>query len=163
MKNNLKANAQKFASWLGIVGASSCYLAMFPLSVVAILGIVGISATGILFALNTYMVSVLFQPVLFLSLALLVIGAIPWGLIPTTLALLAGLLIYLSMNIYIKAWLFLLAFLLLALAPLVGEYNTKGFITRKNIVISSLPFVIISLILIAATYSSGQAVMMSLP
>lgn len=110
------AFGEKLRTLLGVCGCISCYFAMFPAIALGIVGIFGLSTSQTLDALNAYMGSVLFQPILVLSILLLVAGLLRYGKTPLILSILAGIGIFTSMNFYMRAWLFTLSFAVLALA-----------------------------------------------
>jgi len=120
------ANAKsKILSFLGVCGCLSCYVAMFPAILLGIVGIFGVSSSQTLNALNTYMGSVLFQPILIISILFLIIGVLRYGKIPLSLSIVAGLGIFVSMNFYMQEWLFTLSFVILALAYYLAFQKAK--------------------------------------
>lgn len=122
----LSSNAKtKISSFLGVCGCISCYIAMFPAILLGIVGIFGLSNAQTLGALNAYMGSVLFQPILIISILLLIIGLLRYGKTPIALSVLAGIGIFVSMNFYMKNWLFTLSFVILALAYYLAFRETK--------------------------------------
>lgn len=125
---------------------------MFPLSLVGIVGLLGISSLGLIPALNAYMASPFFQPVLILSILLLIFATLPLGKITSALSLAAGILIFISMNLYMQAWLFLLAFFILGAAHIWGRFMKLGVMLARDIAIAGLPFIILAAILGITTY-----------
>lgn len=120
-----KAFGEKLRSFLGICGCLSCYVAMFPAILLGIVGIFGSSSAQTLDALNAYMGSVLFQPILIISILLLIVGLLRYGKTPLVLSVLAGIGIFASMNFYMRAWLFTLSFGMLTLAYYLAFRRTK--------------------------------------
>lgn len=111
-----KAFGEKLRTFLGVCGCFSCHIAMFPAILLGIVGIFGLSSSQTLNALNAYMGSALFQPILIISILLLIVGLLRYGKTPLILSILAGLGIFVSMNFYMRGWLFTLSFGILALA-----------------------------------------------
>jgi len=122
---NNKTFGEKLRAFLGICGCLSCYVAMFPAILLGIVGIFGLSSSQTLNALNVYMGSVLFQPILVISILLLIVGLLRYGKTPLVLSILAGLGILASMNFYMTEWLFTLSFGILALAYYLAFRKTK--------------------------------------
>ena len=120
------AFGEKLRAFLGICGCLSCYAAMFPAILLGIVGILGLSSAQTFDALNAYMGSVLFQPILIISILLLIIGLLRYGKTPLVLSILAGIGIFASMNFYMRAWLFTLSFGILALAYYLAFRKTKA-------------------------------------
>lgn len=120
-----KAFGEKLRAFLGVCGCLSCYIAMFPAILLGIVGIFGLSSSQTLGALNAYMASVLFGPILIISILLLIIGLLRYGRSPLVLSILAGIGIFTSMNFYMRAWLFTLSFAVLALAYYLAFRKTK--------------------------------------
>lgn len=120
-----KAFGEKLRAFLGVCGCISCYIAMFPAIFLGIVGIFGLSNTQTLDALNAYMGSVLFQPILIISILLLIIGLLRYGKTIIVLSGLAGIGIFVSMNFYMRSWLFTFSFALLALAYYLAFQKTK--------------------------------------
>lgn len=125
-KGGDKAFGEKLRAFLGICGCLSCYIAMFPAILLGIVGIVGLSSSQTLGALNAYMGSVVFQPILIISILLLIVGLLRYGKIPLALSILAGMGIFVSMNFYMQGWLFTLSFGVLALAYYLALQKTKA-------------------------------------
>lgn len=98
---------------------------MFPAILLGIVGIFGLSSSLTLSALNAYMGSVLFQPILIISILLLIIGLLRYEKAPLALSVLAGIGIFVSMNFYMRSWVFTLSFTLLALAYYLAFRRTK--------------------------------------
>lgn len=121
-----KAFSEKFRAFLGVCGCLSCYVAMFPAILLGVMGIIGLSATRTLDALNAYMSSILFQPILVISILFLIIGLLRYGKISLILSIIAGLGIFVSMNFYMTEWLFTLSFGILALAYYLAYQKTKA-------------------------------------
>ncbi len=143
---------RRILTWLGIVGSASCYVAMFPLSLVGILGLLSISSSAVIPALNAYMVSPLFQPILLFSIVLLIVGMVPFGKTATALSIAAGVLIFVSMNVSMRPWIFLFSFFVLAVARIVGMYQRERAFSFQALLVSALPFILIALILGLSTY-----------
>lgn len=128
-KNQIGGNTafgEKLRAFLGVCGCLSCYAAMFPAISLGIVGIFGLSSSQTLAALNAYMGSALFQPILIISILLLIIGLLRYGRTPLILSILAGIGIFASMNFYMRAWLFTLSFGMLALAYYLAFRKTKA-------------------------------------
>lgn len=121
-----KAFGEKLRAFLGVCGCFSCYAAMFPAILLGIVGIFGFSSPQTLDALNAYMGSVLFQPILIISILLLIVGLLHYGKTPLVLSVLAGIGIFVSMNFYMRGWLFTLSFGILALAYYLAFRKTKA-------------------------------------
>lgn len=121
-----KAFGEKLRSFLGVCGCLSCYIAMFPAILLGIVGIFGLSSTQTLDALNAYMSSVLFQPILIISILLLIVGLLRYGKTLIVLSALAGIGIFVSMNLYMRSWFFTFSFVLLALAYLLAYRKSKS-------------------------------------
>lgn len=120
------ANAKsKILSFLGVCGCFSCYVAMFPAILLGIIGIFGISNSQTLNALNAYMGLILFQPILIISILFLIISLLRYGKFPLSLSIVAGLGIFVSMNFYMREWLFTLSFGILALAYYLAFQKAK--------------------------------------
>lgn len=124
-KGGDKAFGEKLRAFLGVCGCLSCYAAMFPAILLGIIGIFGLSNAKTLDVLNAYMGSVLFQPILIISILLLIVGLLRYGKTPLVLSFLAGIGIFVSMNFYMRSWLFTLSFALLALAYYLAFRKTK--------------------------------------
>ena len=120
-----KGLKDKTLSFLGVCGCNSCYVAMFPAILLGIIGVFGLSSAQTLGALNAYMGSVLFQPILIISILLLIVGLLRYGKTPITLSVLAGIGIFVSMNFYMRNWLFTLSFVILTLAYYLAFRKTK--------------------------------------
>lgn len=116
----------KLTSFLGVCGCVSCYIAMFPAILIGLIGIVGLSTSATAGALNAYMASALFQPILILSILFLITGIFRYGAVPLWLSLLGGIGVFASMNFYMHAWLFTLSFTLLALAYYLAYRKSKS-------------------------------------
>jgi len=121
-----KAFGEKLRAFLGVCGCLSCYVAMFPAILLGIVGIFGVSSSQAQNALNAYMGSVLFQPILIISILLLIVGLLRYGKTPLVLSILAGLGIFVSMNFYMREWLFTLSFGILALAYYFAFQKAKS-------------------------------------
>ncbi|MBI3576944.1 hypothetical protein HY086_02825, partial [Candidatus Gottesmanbacteria bacterium] len=67
-------------------------------------------------ALNAYTASALFQPILIVSIIFIIIGIIPYGKVALWLSTLGGIGIFMSMNFYMREWLFTFSFVLIAFA-----------------------------------------------
>ena len=120
-----KALGEKLRAFLGVCGCLSCYAAMFPAILLGIVGIFGVSSSQTQNALNAYMGSVLFQPTLIISILFLIISLLRYGKIPLSLSIIAGLGIFVSMNFYMREWLFTLSFGILALAYYLAFRKAK--------------------------------------
>lgn len=120
-----KAFGEKLRSFLSVCGCLSCYIAMFPAILLGIVGIFGLSSSQTLGALNAYMGSVLFQPILIISILLLIVGLLRYGKTSLVLSIIAGIGVFVSMNFYMRAWLFTLSFGMLALAYYLAFRKTK--------------------------------------
>lgn len=121
-----KAFGEKLRAFLGICGCLSCYIAMFPAILLSVIGVFGLSQSATSSALNAYLGSALFQPILIISVLLLVVGLLRYGKIPLALSILAGVGIFASMNFYMQGWLFTLSFGVLALAYYLALQKTKA-------------------------------------
>jgi len=119
------AGREKLRAFLGVCGCLSCYVAMFPAIILGIIGIIGLSTSQTLNVLNAYMSSILFQPILIISILLLIVGLLRYGKTPLVLSILAGFGIFVSMNFYMRAWLFTLSFGILALAYYLALEKSK--------------------------------------
>lgn len=117
---------QRMVAFLGICGCVSCYVAMFPAMLLGIVGTVGISSSTSIPLLNAYMDSVLFQPILILSIFFLIAGLLPSGARPIIVAVLGGLGVFVSMNVYMSEWLFTMSFSLISLAYFLAFRKTKA-------------------------------------
>ena len=120
-----KAFREKLRAFLGVCGCLSCYVAMFPAILLGVIGIIGLSTSQTLNALNAYMSSILFQPILVISILFLIIGVLRYGKIPLILSIIAGLGIFVSMNFYMRGWFFTLSFGILALAYYLALEKSK--------------------------------------
>jgi len=120
-----KVFGEKLRAFLGVCGCLSCYVAMFPAILLGIVGILGVSGSQTQNALNAYMGSVLFQPILIISILFLIISLLRYGRIPLSLSIVAGLGIFVSMNFYMREWLFTLSFGILALAYYLAFQKAK--------------------------------------
>lgn len=98
---------------------------MFPAILLGFIGVFGFPQSATLSALNAYAASVFFQPVLIISILLLITGLLRYGKTPLALSVLGGIGIFVSMNFYMRAWLFTLSFALVALAYLLAFWETK--------------------------------------
>jgi len=98
---------------------------MFPAILLGIIGILGLSQLSTISALNAYVASVLFQPILVVSITFLIVGIIPYGKAPLWLSTLGGIGIFMSMNFYMQEWLFTFSFMLIALAYFLALRDTK--------------------------------------
>lgn len=116
----------KLTSFLGVCGCISCYVAMFPAILLGIIGVLGLSQSQTSSALNAYMASALFQPVLIASILFLVAGIFRYGKSPLWLSILGGIGIFISMNFYMREWLFTLSFISISLAYLLAFLKTKS-------------------------------------
>jgi len=121
-----KAFGEKLRAFLGVCGCLSCYVAMFPAILLGIVGILGLSSSQTQNALNAYRNSMLFQPILIISILFLIISLLRYGKIPLSLSIVAGLGIFISMNFYMREWLFTLSFVILALAYYLAFKKTKA-------------------------------------
>lgn len=122
----LTSNAKtKIMSFLGICGCISCYVAMFPAILLGVIGILGLSQLSTMSALNAYTASALFQPILIVSIIFIIIGIIPYGKVALWLSTLGGIGIFMSMNFYMREWLFTSSFALIALAYFLVLRHTK--------------------------------------
>lgn len=123
----LMPNAKtKITSFLGVCGCISCYVAMFPAILLGVIGVLGLSQSSTTSALNAYMDSVLFQPILIVSIIFLVAGIFRYGKLPLWLSILGGIGIFISMSFYMQEWLFTLSFAFLALAYFFALRRTKA-------------------------------------
>ena len=120
-----KIFGEKLRAFLGVCGCLSCYVAMFPAILLGIVGIFGVSSSQTQNALNAYMGSVLFQPILIISTLFLIISLLRYGKFPLGLSIVAGLGIFVSMNFYMREWLFTLSFGILALAYYLAFQKAK--------------------------------------
>lgn len=111
---------------MGVCGCISCYVAMFPAILLGIIGVFGLSQSQTSSALNAYMASALFQPVLIVSILFLVAGIFRYGKFPLWLSILGGIGIFVSMNFYMREWLFTLSFAFVALAYFLALCQTKS-------------------------------------
>ncbi len=156
---NDKTFGGKLRSFLGICGCLSCYVAMFPAILLGTVGIFGLSSSQMQNALNAYMSSVLFQPILIISILLLIIGLLRYGRIPLSLSIVAGLGIFVSMNFYMRGWLFTLSFGILALAYYLAFQKAKAQPLKIALVLL-LAVVVLGVIdlgrLALSTHSSSQ-------
>lgn len=116
----------KLTSFLGVCGCISCYVAMFPAILLAIIGVLGLSQSETQSALNAYMSSTLFQPVLIVSILFLIAGIFRYEKMLLQLSILGGIGIFVSMNFYMREWLFTLSFALVALAYYLALRRTKS-------------------------------------
>ena len=117
---------QKLLAFLGIGGSLSCYIAMFPMLFISLLGALGISSTGILAMLTAYQQSFLFSPVFLASLLFLLIAVIPYGKTPLFLALVGSLGVFTSMTFFMQQWLFILSFAVVALAYFLSYRKSRS-------------------------------------
>ncbi len=99
---------------------------MFPAILLGIVGIFGLSSSRTLDGLNAYMGSMLFQPILIVSILFLIIGLLRYGKTPLVLSVLGGIGIFVSMNFYMTKWLFTLSFGILALAYYLAFRKSKA-------------------------------------
>jgi len=98
---------------------------MFPAILLGVIGILGLSQLSTISALNAYAASALFQPILVVSIILLIVGIIPYGKASLWLSTLGGIGIFVSMNFYMREWLFTFSFVLIALAYFLALRHTK--------------------------------------
>lgn len=132
-----KTFGEKLRSFLGVCGCVSCYVAMFPAILLGIIGIVGLSTSQTLNALNAYMGSILFQPILVVSILFLIGGLLRYGKIPLILSIIAGLGIFTSMNFYMTGWLFTLSFGILAFAYFLAYQKSKSTQMKTALILIS--------------------------
>lgn len=137
-KGDNKAFGEKLRTFLGVCGCLSCYIAMFPSILIGIIGILGLSSTQTLDALNVYMGSVLFQPILIISILLLIVGLLRYGKTPLVLSILAGIGIFVSMNFYMRSWFFTFSFALLALAYFLAYRRSKSTQLKVALILISV-------------------------
>jgi hypothetical protein len=130
-----KAFGEKLRAFLGVCGCLSCYVAMFPAILLGIVDIFGVSSSQTQNVLNAYMNSVLFQPILIISILFLIISLLRYGKIPLSLSIIAGLGIFVSMNFYMREWLFTLSFGILALAYYLAFQKAKTGILKIALVL----------------------------
>ena len=116
----------KLTSFLGVCGCVSCYVAMFPAILLGVVGVLGLSQSSATSALNAYMASALFQPILVVSTIFLVMGVFRYGKISLWLSILGSIGIFVSMNFYMREWLFTLSFAFVALAYYLVLRKTKS-------------------------------------
>lgn len=121
-----KSSKDKLLSFLGVCGCVSCYFAMFPAILLGIVGVLGLSTSATTGALNAYMNSIFFQPILVFSILFLIIGLIRYGNTPLLLSVVSGVGIFVSMNFYMRSWFFTLSFALLALAYFFAYRKLKS-------------------------------------
>lgn len=121
-----KDQREKILSFLGVFGCASCYVAMFPAILFGAIGILGLSPSQAASALNAYMGSVFFQPILAISILLLIAGIFRYGKLPLWLSILGGIGIFVSMNFYMRERLFTLSFAFVALAYFFALRQTKS-------------------------------------
>lgn len=120
-----KSAKDKLLSFFGVCGSLSCYFAMFPAVLLGIVGVLGLSQSSTASALNAYMVSALFQPILIVSIIFLAAGTIRYGKLPLWLSIIGGIGIFASMNFYMREWLFTLSFSFVAFAYFFAFRQTK--------------------------------------
>lgn len=132
-----KTFGEKLRAFLGVCGCLSCYIAMFPAILLGIIGIFGLSSSQTLGALNAYMGSVLFQPILIISILFLIVGLLRYGKTPLVLSILAGIGIFVSMNFYMRSWFFTFSFALLALAYFLAYRKSKSIQLKTALVLIS--------------------------
>ena len=116
----------KLLPFLGIFGGVSCYFVMFPTVFLVIVGIFGLSTISTISALNTYMNSIVFQPILIISTIFLIVGLLRFGNLPLGLSIASGIGIFMSMNFYMRSWLFTFSFAILALAYFLAYRKSKS-------------------------------------
>jgi len=97
MFSQLRARSSSWISAVGVVIAAISCTVMIAATVIGLLGVIGIRASAEFADKFTQLLSPIAQPLLVVSLALIVIGLIPRGRIPIALALSGGVLVYLSM------------------------------------------------------------------
>lgn len=151
-----KGVREKLFSVLGVCGCISCYFAMFPAILLGMVGVFGLSTASTRGALNAYMNSVLFQPILIASILLLVLGLARYGHIPLVLSGLSGLGIFVSMNIYMRSWLFTLSFLILAAAYYLAYRQSKSAQLKTVLVL-------IGTVVVLGIVDFGRAALSSAP
>lgn len=132
-----KSLREKLLSFLGVCGSVSCYFAMFPAILLGIVGVLGLSASATAGALNAYINSVLFQPILIFSILFLIIGLLRYGNAPLILSVVSGVGIFVSMNFYMRSWLFTLSFALLALAYFLAYRKSKSAQLKTALILIS--------------------------
>lgn len=83
--------------------AVSCIpmLAALPGGIVAVLGLLGITATSAPIVALTTPLAPIAQPLLLISIGLLIVGHLRCGWLPALLAAVGGLLIYLAMYVFV--------------------------------------------------------------
>lgn len=83
--------------------AVSCIpmLAALPGGIVAVLGLLGITATSVPIVALTSPLAPIAQPLLLVSIGLLIAGHLRCGWLPALLAAIGGLLIYLAMYVFV--------------------------------------------------------------
>jgi len=121
-----KTFGEKLRAFLGVCGCISCYVAMFPAILLGFMGIIGLSTSQTQNALNAYMSSIVFQPILIISILFLIVGLLRYGKMPLGLSIIAGTGIFVSMNFYMRSWLFTLSFGVLALVYYLAFQKTKA-------------------------------------
>jgi len=80
---------------------------------------------------------VLFQPILIISILFLIISLLRYGKIPLSLSIVAGLGIFVSMNFYMRKWLFTLSFGILALAYYLAYRKSKSVQLKTALILIS--------------------------
>lgn len=138
----------KLTSFLGICGCVACYATMFPLALLGLLGVFGISIVGIAPTLAAYAASPWYGPIFFVSLTLIVVSAYTLGTAAFALSLVAAGIMVVGMTLYMKPWLFVVAFAFLTLAQVWGQYRRAGAWTTKKILASTWPFIAVTALLL---------------
>lgn len=129
---------QKLLPFLGIGGSLSCYVAMFPVLFVSLLGAIGISSTGILAMLTAYQQSFLFLPIFLVSLLFLLIAIIPYGKAPLFLTLVGSSGVFTSMTFFMQQWLFILSFAVIALAYFLSYRKSRSMPLKLGFILLML-------------------------
>lgn len=108
----------------------------------SIVGVFGLSQSNTLLALNAYAASPLFNPILIVSILFLVAGVFPYGKLPIGLSILGGIGIYISMNFYMREWLFTLSFAFVALAYFFALRQTKAPQLKTALILISVVIIL---------------------
>lgn len=125
-----KAFGEKLRAFLGVCGCFSCYVAMFPAMLVSLVGVLGVSTVGIAGLLNAYQQSFLFQPIFIISLVFLLLTVFPYGKTSFLVTLIGSTGVLISMNFFMRQWLFTLSFALIALGYFLA-YRKTGSMPMK--------------------------------
>ncbi|HZQ08836.1 MAG TPA: hypothetical protein VFD70_19805 [Anaerolineae bacterium] len=97
MVTDLRTRLAAWSSTIGVALTAISCTVMIAATIIGLLGVIGIRSSAEFADTFNHILSPIAQPLLIISLALVVIGLIPHGRVAVALALLGGGLVYLSM------------------------------------------------------------------